>query len=260
MGESIIAIIALASLVLAPSVLGVQAVEAAYTPDGGGFPLCSFVDINSPRNSTCYSSVLTLSVSVRGMLAPQFYTYTLVYSIDGKANVTLHVISTFVPVMATRTYANGTTENVVSSFASYYLISGCASLPELPMGSHTLTVYARYDRFNDGNTNWPKLLLDKTTVEFTVNSIATFNDAFADPLASSDNTTLNPPTCSNTTTSDLEPSETNINGYHSTITGQADTPYSLIGVLSVVLVVMAIAIFAKRKRKTERDAPFPHKK
>jgi hypothetical protein len=92
----------------------------------------------------------------------------MTYSVDGKGNTTIPVAATFVPVEATRTYANGTTAAVISIF-SYYMISGCVALPELPRGPHRLTVYAEYKRINDENTNWPALILDDNAVCFIVN-------------------------------------------------------------------------------------------
>lgn len=255
-----ICLVAISLWFSASLVFGVQAVEAAYTPDGGGFPLCSGIDINSPGNNTYPYNSLTLSVSVRGMLTPQFYTYTLVYSIDGGANATIPVTSTFVPVMATRNYANGTTENIVSSFASYYRISGCAALSELPLGSHTLTIYARYDRFNDANTNWPKLLLDESTVGFTVSAIAAFSDTVTDPPAVSNSTTPSTPAGLNGTSSTLEPSETNVDSSQLSTTWQAGTSYTVTGVLVVGIIVSIIVIFAKRKRKTAQVAPLSPQK
>jgi hypothetical protein len=170
MRKSIVTLVLLALVLVASSFLGVLRVDAAYTPSGGGFPLCSGIAINTPGNSTFTVNNLTLNVSVRGMLSPQIYSYTLAYSIDGKNNISIPVTSTFVPVEATRTYANGTTETAISEFASYYLISGCASLHELNDGTHILRVYARYVRVSDENTNWPKILLDTSTVGFTTDT------------------------------------------------------------------------------------------
>jgi hypothetical protein len=259
-GKSIIPLVALASLVLASFAVRVQTVEGEHTPDGRGCPMFSGVNFNSPGNTTYPYNTLTLSVSVRSLFSPQTYTFTLVNSIDGEANATMPVTSTFVPVIATRTYANGTTENVISSFASYYLISGIVALPELPVGSHSLTVYGTYDRFNDENTNWPKVILDKSTVGFTVSAIAALHSTVTTPPTASDNTTSNTSTDSNQTISASEPSETDVVANQPISTWQTGTSYSLAAALSVLLIVVTLVFFAKRKRQTERDAPFPHKK
>ena len=169
MKKTIILIAILALGLLTSFSVKIQTVKAAFTPGGAGFPLCSGINITSPANTTYLSGILTLNVSVRSMPGPIIYSHEMVYSLDGKDNATIPVTSTFVPVEATRQYANGTTAKVISIF-SYYLISGCIALPELIQGSYNLTVYARYERINDANTNWPALLLDKNTVNFTINN------------------------------------------------------------------------------------------
>jgi hypothetical protein len=235
---------------LASSFFAVHAVEAAYTPDGAGFPLCSGIDINSPTNSTCYSSVLTLSVSVRGLLSPQFYTYTLVYNLDGISNVTVPVESTFVPVMATTTYANGTIENIISQFFSYYLITGSVNLSKLAEGSHSLSVYGMYNRFNDQNTNWPKQILDKSTVDFTVDTRTAFNNMVGAHSMDSNNSASNPPVDSNSTTLASQPSQTSDTA-HQPATGQ--TIISSILAASTIAGTISASIFFPAKRRRRND-------
>ena len=91
----------------------------------------------------------------------------MVYSGDGKDNATIPIKVTFAPIEATSTYPNGTTTTVTSIF-SPYIINGCVALPELAEGSHSLTVYANYERINDTNTNWRALIIDNSTVYFTI--------------------------------------------------------------------------------------------
>jgi hypothetical protein len=86
------------------------------------------------------------------------------YSVDGKDNVTIPVSATFVPIEITRTYENGTTENGISIF-SYYVITGCVALPELPEGLHEITVYGEYEHVSGSNFN----VFDTSTVYFTIN-------------------------------------------------------------------------------------------
>jgi hypothetical protein len=169
MKKTVILLTILALGLITPFCLKNQTVEAAYTSGGAGFPLCGGINIASPANTTYFSGMLTLNVSVRSMPGPIIYSHEMVYSLDGKDNATIPVSSMFVPVEATRQYANGTTEKAISQFASYYLISGAKVLPELTQGAHNLTVYGRYTRINDANTNWPALLLDNNTVNFTIN-------------------------------------------------------------------------------------------
>ena len=149
--------------------VGFQTAEAQRTPDGQGFPLASGVNILSPTNSTYSSNVLELNVTIRSMVGPSIYRFEVTYSVDGKNNDTIPSTTTFVPVEATATYPNGTTATVTSIFASYYLISGCVALPDLPEGLHNITVYTKYERINNINTNWPPLILDCSTVCFTIN-------------------------------------------------------------------------------------------
>ena len=140
---------------------------AAYTPSGSGFPLMGGIEIDSPCNTTYFSGVLTLNASVKSMAGPT-YNYQFVYSIDGQENASLHLSSNFVPVEANVRYANGTTEKRVSQIFSYYVFSGLTALPKYAQGQHNLTVYGIYER-TGSNTNWPALLWDKQSVNFTVN-------------------------------------------------------------------------------------------
>jgi hypothetical protein len=144
---------------------GVQTAKAQHTPDGKGFPLASGISITSPVNTTYISSLLTLNITFRYGLAISSTNMTVVYSVDGKGNAMLPVEATFVPVEVERTYADGTTEKAISSIFSYYVITGCAALPELPEGSHNITVYGKYE-YADGSVF---TVLDNSTVYFTIN-------------------------------------------------------------------------------------------
>ncbi len=146
-----------------------QQAQAAYSLDGSGFPLMGTLEVASPENSTYTTSVLMLNVSVRSMVT-SIYNCKMVYSLDGAENVSLPLISEFMPVEVTRTYANGTTEKAVSQTASYYVISGESVLPELPQGLHNLTLYEICERKDSASTSWSALLLDKAFVNFTINN------------------------------------------------------------------------------------------
>jgi len=154
------------TLILALLVLlvaGVQTVKAPYTSDGQGFPLASPISITSPSNSTYSSGLLTLNVTVKTFLNPNTSNVTLVYSIDGKTNTTIRTESRPVPIEAEFTDANGTKTTGVS-IQSYYLITGWATLPEMPEGSHSITVYGKYE-FPGSYHN---IGLDNSTVYFTI--------------------------------------------------------------------------------------------
>jgi hypothetical protein len=148
---------------LASSLVGVQTVKAQHTPDGKGFPLASPISITSPSNITYNSNFLALNITFRLMLNLDRTNITVVYSVDGKDNDTMSVEAAFVPIEAERTYANGTTEKVISIF-SYYVITGCAALPELLKGAHSITVYGKYE-YADGSLF---TVLDNSTVYFTI--------------------------------------------------------------------------------------------
>jgi hypothetical protein len=144
-------------------VAGINPVFAPYTADGQGFPLASPISITSPSNSTYSSGLLTLNVTVKTFLNPNTSNVTLVYCIDGKTNTTIRTESTPVPIEVETTDANGTKTTGIS-IQSYYLITGWATLPEMPEGSHSITVYGKYE-FPGSYHN---IGLDNSTVYFTI--------------------------------------------------------------------------------------------
>jgi len=105
-----------------------------------------------------------LNFSVRTFLNPATSNITMVYNIDGKNNESIAAQSTRVPIMADISDANGTVTKGVS-VQSYYLISGLATLPEMTKGTHSLTVYGRYEFAG----SYHNLGFDNRTVYFTVN-------------------------------------------------------------------------------------------
>ena len=156
-------VVAFVLALLISLVAGVQTVTAPYTEDGQGFPLASPISITSPSNSTYSSGLLTLNVTVKTFLNPNTSNVTLVYYIDGKTNTTIRTESTPVPIEVETTDANGTKTTGVS-IQSYYLITGWATLPEMPEGSHSITVYGKYE-FPGSYHN---IGLDNSTVYFTI--------------------------------------------------------------------------------------------
>lgn len=148
----------------------IPSLKAAYLPNGEGFLLASGINITSPISKIYNSDEPLLNISLSSMAGTYIYKYKIVYSLDGETNVTLPVKSTFVPVEATINYPNGTTEKGISSIFSYFIISSCIELKNLPQGSHNLTVYARHERINNTSGNWPALLLDNETVNFVINN------------------------------------------------------------------------------------------
>jgi len=134
---------------LISAVAGVQTVKAQYTPDGQAFILVSPISIISPSNSTYTPQSLTLNLTVKSFLDSSKANITIVYSVDGKTNTTIDTQST----------------PVYMGIQSYYLITGWATLPEMPEGSHSITVYGKYE-FPGSYHN---IGLDNRAVYFTVN-------------------------------------------------------------------------------------------
>ncbi|MBT0159501.1 hypothetical protein G4O51_05905 [Candidatus Bathyarchaeota archaeon A05DMB-2] len=159
------AVLALATL-LTSLLVEVQLVESQCTPDGRGCPLVGDINLISPSNITYSSSMLILNISVKSLFGPNQYRFVMVYSIDGGSNVTVPLTTTFMPIETTVTYPNGTTTTGIS-IMSPYVTAGWVALPELPEGQHKLTVYAKYERIST-NYNYPTLILDNSTVQFTI--------------------------------------------------------------------------------------------
>jgi hypothetical protein len=132
---------------LAFLLVGNQPVQAQYTQDGQAFILVSPISIISPSNSTYTPQTLTLNITVKSFLDASKANITIVYSVDGNANATVDTQSTPFPM----------------GIQSYYLITGWATLPEMPEGLHSITVYGKYEfpMFN--------IAYDNRTVYFTVN-------------------------------------------------------------------------------------------
>jgi hypothetical protein len=164
MGKTIILLAVFVLGLLTSLLVGIQTVKAQYTADGQAFILVSPINIVSPSNSTYSSRLLVLNVTVKTLFNPNTSNVTLVYCSDGKTNTTIRTESTPVPIEAEITYANGTKTTGVS-IQSYYLISGWATLPELPEGSHSITVYGKYAL----SGSYHNVGLDNRTVYFTVN-------------------------------------------------------------------------------------------
>jgi hypothetical protein len=136
-----------------------QTTVAQHTPEGKAFILVSPINITSPSNMTSISQPLTLNFSVKSYLKPEQSDIEFVYSIDGGKNTTVSLEVTPVPLEYTD--ANGKTS--ISIF-SYHLISGYTTLPDIPIGPHNVTVYARYE-FPSSNNN---IGLDSSTIHFNL--------------------------------------------------------------------------------------------
>jgi hypothetical protein len=144
---TIVASLNLALLVLASA--GVQFVQAQYTEDGQPFILVSPINIISPSNITYSPQSLTLNLTFKSFLDSSRANITINYSIDEKTNTTIDMQTTLIPM----------------GVQSYYVISGWATLPEIPEGTHSITVYGKYE-FPMAYHN---IAYDNRTVYFTVN-------------------------------------------------------------------------------------------
>ncbi len=136
------------------SVVGVQTVKAQFTPDGKYCPLVGPIEITSPSNSTYSSNLLTLNITVQSLFDTSEYRYNMVYSVDGENNVTIPQTSL-------------SFDYPPSGPLTPVTVTGWVTLPELSEGTHSLTVYANYER-TGVNTNYPALILDNSTVYFTI--------------------------------------------------------------------------------------------
>jgi hypothetical protein len=137
----------------------VQTVKAPYTTDWQAFILASPLSIVSPSNVTYSSNVPDLNVTFLLLLSVACANVS--YSIDGEGNTTIALVETRF-ITTTRTYENGTTAIVNATFAPSR-VTGLATLPELPEGSHNITVYAKYNANN-------VIGLDNSTVYFTIDA------------------------------------------------------------------------------------------
>jgi hypothetical protein len=134
---------------LAALLVGFQTVQAQYTEDGQAFILVSPINIISPSNSTYSPQSLTLNLTFKSFLDSSRANITIVYSVDGKTNTTIDTQSTPVPM----------------GIQSYYLIAGWTTLPEMSEGSHSITVYGKYEF----PISYHNIAYDNRAVYFTVN-------------------------------------------------------------------------------------------
>jgi hypothetical protein len=146
--------------------VALQNVEAQQTTQESGFPFFSEISITSPHNTTYRDDLLTLNITSLTLFKPSTVNITIVYSVDGKANVTIPVEEIPEVQLVTVTYANGTTETVQGEppFVPAR-IGGWVTLPQLPEGTHHITVYARME-YNNGDRDF--IGLDSNTVYFTI--------------------------------------------------------------------------------------------
>lgn len=127
---------------------GVQVVQAQYTEDGQPFILVSPINIVSPSNITYSPQSLTLNLTFKNFLDSSRANITVVYSIDGKTNTTIDVQAALITM----------------GIQSYYVITGWATVPEIPEGPHCITVYGKYEF----PMYYHNIAYDNRTVYFTI--------------------------------------------------------------------------------------------
>jgi hypothetical protein len=116
-----------------------QPVQAPNTDDGEIFALVSPIFIDSPSNTTYAVNHVCLSFIVSTYVDCRTNNITLIYSLDGKDNVTI-------PIQATDS-----------------VITGVVNLEKLKSGSHSLTVFGIYSMHQS-----PKMVFDSRSVYFTI--------------------------------------------------------------------------------------------
>ena len=96
------------------------------------------------------------------MFDPAYYNSELMYSLDGKANVTLQATATF--------HDMSIPNNTFSGLASYTTITGAAYLSNLSEGAHYLTVYGVYSS-TGGPLSYlgPATMQDTQIIHFMIN-------------------------------------------------------------------------------------------
>lgn len=146
-----------------------QTSSAQHKPSGEYFPLISSLTIVSPTNATYRTAPTVLNIDYRTMPGP-IYEYKMSYSLDGKDNITIQASCRYDPLIEKLRTPNGIVTRGPFIMAPNYRVIATANLPTLPEGYHHLTVYATYNRVTDQNQNWPLLILDEQTVNFTVNN------------------------------------------------------------------------------------------
>lgn len=160
MRKAVSALVVVFVSVLAASAVEVQNVFAPYVSGGERFPLAGGLTISFPSNSTYNVSSLDLVVTSTYLLGPKYADFC--YSLNGEQNVSIPLTGTQEPREGTRTYANGTSVVVNSTFFAPFILKGETTLSNLTEGPHTLVVYAKYTANN-------VIGYDESTVQFTIN-------------------------------------------------------------------------------------------
>ena len=143
--------ICFAVLVLLTSLLCIlPPAQAQYSYDEDGkLRYASALNIISPANITYTTNQVYLNFTVKAQFDPNVANVTITYRLDNQPKITVPITFEFVPL-----WTNSDPPRH-SSLLSYYLLSGCVELVDLPQGSHSLRIdamyidYARNDAYYD---------------------------------------------------------------------------------------------------------------
>lgn len=117
--------------------------------------------IASPTNTTYVKNSLLLDVTAKRAFDPTYYSSELMYSLDGKANVTIPSTATF--------YDKSIPNTTFSFILSYTIITGDAYLSNLSEGPHFLTVCGVYLSTGQPLSRLgPAVMKDTQTIYFTI--------------------------------------------------------------------------------------------
>ena len=146
------------SVILFSLLAGLLVVEASSEPS---FPFSNGILISSPSNRTYTSRVLILNVSFGGLVGATI-NHSLTYSLDG-------IYSGPIPL----------TPHYPEKLSFQGSFTGTLILPELPKGSHSITIFAEHNIYNftENGIYYDKITqLENNTVYFTISDIIPVNE------------------------------------------------------------------------------------
>jgi hypothetical protein len=115
--------------------------QAQYSYDEDGkLRYASPLYITSPTNITYATNQVHLNFTVKAQFDPNVANVTITYRLDNQPKITVPITFEFVPLWTNNDPPRH------STLLSYYLLSGCVEPADLPQGSHSLRVDARYIR------------------------------------------------------------------------------------------------------------------
>jgi hypothetical protein len=200
----------------------IQPTQAQFSEVNGKLQYVSLLDITSPANITYATNQVCLNFTAKAQFDPNVANVTITYRLDNQTKVTVPITFVYVPVGMIMD-AEGNPTGKGSTFYSYYLLSGCVDLTDLPQGSHRLSVDARY-------------------IDYAR------NDAYSDSALIYFITEGSSQIASNTEFEQQITLDTDLNDSVSDTELPINVVCAFVGVMSLVIVVF-FALFTKRKPK-----------